>query len=87
MTRRVWILLFAVVAVAFAILGFFGREVYRHAPPVPERVVSADGTGGLPRPAVRHGNALDRGRAGRGSAGCGTGRASYPAARRAQAGA
>src|SRR5262249_28596713 len=29
---------------AFGLLGFFGREVYRQAPPIPGRVVSASGT-------------------------------------------
>ncbi|MFN7953503.1 MAG: nitric-oxide reductase large subunit [bacterium] len=32
------------VIVAFTILGFFGREVYRQAPPIPERVVTRSGT-------------------------------------------
>ncbi len=41
--RRLWFLLFAVVGVAFAILGFFGREVYRQAPPIPDRVVDEAG--------------------------------------------
>ncbi|MFG0316493.1 MAG: nitric-oxide reductase large subunit [Planctomycetota bacterium JB042] len=40
-TRR-WILLGAVVAGAFGVLGFFGAEVYRQAPPIPDRVVAAD---------------------------------------------
>jgi len=43
-TRKLWILLAAVLLGAFAVLGFFGREVYRQAPPIPERVVAYDGT-------------------------------------------
>ena len=39
-----WILLGAVIAGAFAVLGFFGREVYRSAPPIPDRVVAEDGS-------------------------------------------
>ena len=30
--------------VAFTLLGFFGHEVYRKAPPLPDRVVTEDGT-------------------------------------------
>jgi len=43
-TRRLWWLLGAALLVAFTILGFFGRELYRKAPPIPEKVVGADGT-------------------------------------------
>ena len=43
-TKRIhWIALAFVVGGAFLLLGFFGREVYRQAPPIPERVVSASG--------------------------------------------
>ena len=41
--RRLWILFVAALFAAFFILGFFGREVYRQAPPIPERVVTTDG--------------------------------------------
>jgi nitric oxide reductase subunit B len=41
---KTWWLLGATLVVAFFLLGFFGREVYRQAPPIPERVVAADGT-------------------------------------------
>src|SRR5687767_7348815 len=41
--RRLWILFGVTLFAAFFILGFFGREVYRQAPPIPERVVSTDG--------------------------------------------
>jgi nitric oxide reductase subunit B len=43
-TKKLWIGLTAVITGAFALLGFFGREVYRQAPPIPERVVSAGGS-------------------------------------------
>ena len=33
----------AVLVVAFSILGFFGREVYRQAPPIPSKVLSESG--------------------------------------------
>ena len=38
------ILLFAVLAVCFTILGYMGSEVYKKALPYPERVASASGT-------------------------------------------
>ncbi|MBY6071309.1 nitric-oxide reductase large subunit [Marinobacter salsuginis] len=41
--RRLWLLLIGILAVTFTLLGYFGAEVYREAPPIPERVVSADG--------------------------------------------
>jgi nitric oxide reductase subunit B len=41
--RRLWVLFGAAIFAAFFILGFFGREVYRQAPPIPERVVTTDG--------------------------------------------
>jgi len=43
-TRRLWWLLGTALVVAFTILGFFGRELYRKAPPIPDKVVAADGT-------------------------------------------
>jgi len=42
--RRSWLVLGAVVVGTFALLGFFGREVYRQAPPLPAEVVTSDGT-------------------------------------------
>ncbi|AJD46636.1 nitric oxide reductase large subunit [Isoalcanivorax pacificus W11-5] len=42
--RTLWWTLIAVLAVTFALLGYFGTEVYRQAPPIPERVVTGDGT-------------------------------------------
>ena len=43
-TRRLTWVLVAVLVGSFGLLGFFGREVYRQAPPIPERVVE-EGTG------------------------------------------
>ncbi len=40
---RLWIGLGVVIAASFAVLGYFGREIYRQAPPIPERVVTTDG--------------------------------------------
>jgi nitric oxide reductase subunit B len=40
---RLWLLLGLSVSAAFFILGFFGREVYRQAPPIPSEVRTTDG--------------------------------------------
>ncbi|RJQ65907.1 MAG: nitric-oxide reductase large subunit [Desulfobacteraceae bacterium] len=42
-TRRLWIIFGLSVFGAFFILGWFGREVYRQAPPIPDRVLTTDG--------------------------------------------
>ena len=41
--RKLWWTLIGVLGVTFCLLGWFGREVYREAPPIPAQVVSADG--------------------------------------------
>ncbi|BAX81148.1 nitric-oxide reductase large subunit [Labilibaculum antarcticum] len=41
--RRLWIYFILVVTISFAILGYLGVEIYREAPPIPEKVVDADG--------------------------------------------
>ena len=41
--RKLWWLLGTSLFAAFFLLGFWGREVYRQAPPIPRRVVTADG--------------------------------------------
>ncbi|WP_428820359.1 nitric-oxide reductase large subunit [Microbulbifer sp. MCCC 1A16149] len=40
---RLWWALIAVLGVTFGILGYFGKEVYRVAPPIPEQVLTQDG--------------------------------------------
>ncbi|MEW5853184.1 MAG: nitric-oxide reductase large subunit [Myxococcota bacterium] len=42
--RGQWMVFGAIVFGSFFVLGAFGRDVYREAPPVPERVISSDGT-------------------------------------------
>ncbi len=42
-TKKYWLTLFGVLIGTFFILGFFGREIYRQAPPIPEVVKSSDG--------------------------------------------
>ncbi|MHA7680524.1 nitric-oxide reductase large subunit [Cupriavidus sp. PET2-C1] len=41
--KRLWFTLIAVVAVTFSLLGYYGTEVYRKAPPIPLQVATADG--------------------------------------------
>ncbi len=41
--RRLWFSLAVVIIGSFAVLGFFGRQIYRMAPPIPQRVVTSDG--------------------------------------------
>jgi len=42
--RRLWIALIAVVAVSFAVLGWIGTRIYQQAPPIPERVLTTEGS-------------------------------------------
>jgi nitric oxide reductase subunit B len=41
--RRYWWLLGVTLVVAFSLLGFMGREIYRQAPPIPDRIVTQSG--------------------------------------------
>lgn len=41
--RRLWLILFLSMTASFVVLGLMGREIHRQAPPIPERVVAADG--------------------------------------------
>ena len=41
--RQLWISLIAVIGLSFLVLGYFGSEIYRLAPPVPKRVVTPEG--------------------------------------------
>ena len=41
--RKLWFIMIAVLVVTFSLLGYYGTEVYRQAPPIPGQVVSADG--------------------------------------------
>ena len=43
-TRNLWIGFILVLTISFGILGFFGREIYRKAPPVPEQIRTTNGT-------------------------------------------
>jgi nitric oxide reductase subunit B len=41
--RRLWGWLAFVVAASFAVLGYFGHEIYVSAPPLPAAVVTSSG--------------------------------------------
>jgi nitric oxide reductase subunit B len=43
-TRNLWIGFIAVMVVSFAVLLYYGREIYRQAPPVPDKVITSGGT-------------------------------------------
>ncbi len=42
--KKLWIAFTGVIVCSFAVLLYFGREIYREAPPIPKRVVTTDGT-------------------------------------------
>lgn len=41
--RKLWWMLIGILGVTFCLLGWFGREIYRQAPPIPQYVQSVDG--------------------------------------------
>jgi len=41
--KKLWIGFIAVIVVSFTVLGYYGHEIYRKAPPVPGRVVTGSG--------------------------------------------
>ena len=43
-TRKLWIGFIAVMVLSFSVLLYFGKEIYRQAPPVPLKVITPDGT-------------------------------------------
>jgi len=43
-TRTLWLGFLAVTTISFAVLLYYGREIYRQAPPVPEKVITSSGT-------------------------------------------
>ena len=43
-TKKLWIGFFAVMIVSFSVLLYYGGEIYRQAPPIPEKVINEDGT-------------------------------------------
>ena len=47
--KKLWIAFIVVTVVSFAVLGYFGTEIYHKAPPIPDRVVDCPGHGALHR--------------------------------------
>jgi nitric oxide reductase subunit B len=41
--KRLWIGFLAVMTLSFAVLGYYGKEIYRQAPPIPKKVITASG--------------------------------------------
>ena len=42
-TKRLWVGFIAVMVISFGVLLYFGNEIYRQAPPIPEKVVTESG--------------------------------------------
>ncbi|WP_017754237.1 nitric-oxide reductase large subunit [Calidifontibacillus oryziterrae] len=42
--KKLWISLSLVIIISFAILGYYGGRIYQVMPPIPDRVVTEDGT-------------------------------------------
>src|SRR5262245_25356337 len=41
---KLWTVAGLVAMLSFSVLGYYGREIYRQAPPIPERVIAPDNT-------------------------------------------
>ena len=41
--RRLWIAFLLVTSISFAVLGYYGFEIYQKAPPLPTKIVTSDG--------------------------------------------
>ena len=42
-TKKLWISFILVMTISFAVLIYYGREIYRQAPPIPDKVMTSDG--------------------------------------------
>src|ERR1035437_7880692 len=42
--RKLWFGFITVMVLSFGVLGYFGIEIYHQAPPIPDQVVTSDGT-------------------------------------------
>jgi len=42
--KKLWIAFALVLVCSFSVLGWVGTRIYQEAPPIPEKVISADGT-------------------------------------------
>jgi len=43
-TKKLWLCFLAVMTISFAVLLYYGYEIYRQAPPIPDKVVTVDGS-------------------------------------------
>lgn len=43
-TKKLWLIFIGVMVFSFAVLLYYGVEIYREAPPIPEKVITEDGT-------------------------------------------
>jgi len=43
-TKSLWLSFTLITLICFSVLGFFGRQIYREKPPIPEKVITQDGT-------------------------------------------
>lgn len=43
-TKKLWTGFILVLVISFGILVYFGKEIYREKPPIPEKVIAQDGT-------------------------------------------
>lgn len=41
--KKLWIAFILITTISFAVLGYYGYEIYQKAPPLPQRVVTTDG--------------------------------------------
>jgi nitric oxide reductase subunit B len=42
--KKLWLGFIAVMTISFAVLIYYGIEIYREAPPIPDKVITSDGT-------------------------------------------
>jgi nitric oxide reductase subunit B len=42
--KKLWMGFIAVMVISFSVLLYYGKEIYRKAPPIPDKVVTSDGT-------------------------------------------
>jgi nitric oxide reductase subunit B len=42
-TKKLWFIFISILIVCFTIIGFFGHEIYREKPPIPDKIISEDG--------------------------------------------
>lgn len=54
-TRKLWIGFTAVVTLSFAVLLYYGWEIYRKAPPIPDKVITSDGVEIFSREDIQNG--------------------------------